>query len=1137
MNDDLLMCKRRAVAMTTSEQPPLERNGKKKGYIKIMKELWDAKGYGEFGFSTQNLRDQAARLEKSIGVNSQSTSREERAELNSELLTVRSNMLSDCQPGIDTNDLISQATNSSDTEEEYTSTHYANSQVTSNPDLHTICTNGEIPRGSEQTGRNGINTPIDNGGHNYSNQNNVSERDTRQDNESVPGCLPDYFPTAEPSLINWGKRSDGSTIVLSSSTIINAYNEIVRWKKNVFLVPYGKIGREFIDQVTSHINDWNNSSDNCHVSLKAAFVLLAVGLQKPGLKSKAKDHQDALAKRLVLWREGEISKLLRECKIIQGRIGKLKGSASPDKTKVFAKLVLEGQINAALRFVSESSSGGVLPLTDDVMAQLKEKHPNPQPAKLGSLLFGPIDDAIPETLYSEINGDMVRQAALRTKGAGGPSGIDANGFRRIMASKSFKQSSSRLCEAIATMTKILCTQYIDPSTIEPLLASRLIPLDKGEGAVRPIGVGEVIRRIIGKCAMSFAKKDVVEASGSLQLCAGQKSGSEAAIHAMHAIYMADETDGVLLIDANNAFNALNRQAALHNIRVQCPIIATYAINTYRLSARLFITGGQEILSAEGTTQGDPLAMGLYALSIQPLITSLQGACKIKQCWFADDASGAGPVAEIKRWWDTLSAIGPDFGYHPNGKKCWIITKPDREIIMKEAFKGTAINVTAQGQRHLSAAIGSREYVEEYVNDKVANWISEIAKLAEFAVTQPQASYAAYTFGLKHRWTYFLRTLPDIQDLLEPLESAISRVLIPAITDRQCGQLDRDILALPVRLEGLGIANPSSDANFDYTSSVKVTAPLVEQIVSQVHQLPDDSLIRSVQQEVRAERVKTLQERAERLKEVAPQKTRRALDLATEKGSSMWLTSLPLKEMGFNLNKREFRDGLSLRYDWPITDIPSTCPCGEPFTIDHAMICMRGGFVIQRHNELRDLEAELLNMVCKDVVTEPVLQDVEGEQLTRGSNKAQDARLDIHARGFWAPQRSAFFDVRVCHPNAESYRDLEPQQIYRLHENEKKRQYSSRVLDIEHGTFTPLIFTTTGGIGKECLNYHSRLAELIAIKKGEDYAKTISWIRARTSFALLRSALICLRGTRSTIRKSWDFRNTDIEIENIEGAIY
>ena len=117
-------------------------------------------------------------------------------------------------------------------------------------------------------------------------------------------------------------------------------------------------------------------------------------------------------------------------------------------------------------------------------------------------------------------------------------------------------------------------------------------------------------------------------------------------------------------------------------------------------------------------------------------------------------------------------------------------------------------------------------------------------------------------------------------------------------------------------------------------------------MSQVHQLPEDSLIRLAQQEVSAERAKNLEERAVRLKEVAPQKTRRAPDLTTEKGSSMWPMSLPLKEIGLSLNKREFWDGLGLRYDWHIADIPSTCLCGEPFTIDCTMICMRGGFVIQ-----------------------------------------------------------------------------------------------------------------------------------------------------------------------------------------------
>ena len=90
--------------------------------------------------------------------------------------------------------------------------------------------------------------------------------------------------------------------------------------------------------------------------------------------------------------------------------------------------------------------------------------------------------------------------------------------------------------------------------------------------------------------MHVTKPDVIDASGSLQVCAGHKSGSEAAIHAMRSISDADETDAVLLIDASNAFNSVNRAAVLHNIRVLCPTVVTYVINTYRQPARLFITG-------------------------------------------------------------------------------------------------------------------------------------------------------------------------------------------------------------------------------------------------------------------------------------------------------------------------------------------------------------------------------------------------------------------------------------------------------------------------------------------------------------------------------------------------------------------
>ena len=197
------------------------------------------------------------------------------------------------------------------------------------------------------------------------------------------------------------------------------------------------------------------------------------------------------------------------------------------------------------------------------MEQLKEKHPEPQGVQLRSLLFGPIED-VSDTLYHEINGDMVRDATLRTKGSGGPSGVDANGFRRILTCKSFKRSGSELCEAITSMTRRLCTGHVNPRSLEAILANRLIPLDKGERAVRPIGIGEVLRRIMGKCVTKVIKPDVIDASGSIQVCAGHNSGREAAIHAMRELFEHDNSDAVLLIDASNGFNALNRAAALRN---------------------------------------------------------------------------------------------------------------------------------------------------------------------------------------------------------------------------------------------------------------------------------------------------------------------------------------------------------------------------------------------------------------------------------------------------------------------------------------------------------------------------------------------------------------------------------------------
>ena len=150
---------------------------------------------------------------------------------------------------------------------------------------------------------------------------------------------------------------------------------------------------------------------------------------------------------------------------------------------------------------------------------------------------------------------------------------------------------------------------------------------------------------------------------------------------------------------------------------------------------------------------------------------------------------------------------------------------------------------------------------------------------------------------------------------------------------------------------------------------------MRQIVEEKHQPPDASEIRTLQLSTTEQKDDCLNERLEQVKNSLPTKAKRAVELATGKGSSNWLTVIPLKELDYNLNKKEFSDAIKLRYDWEITDTPMICACGVQFSVDHALVCQRGGFIIQRHNELRDLEAEMLRMVCNDVEVKPVLQEV------------------------------------------------------------------------------------------------------------------------------------------------------------------
>ena len=163
-----------------------------------------------------------------------------------------------------------------------------------------------------------------------------------------------------------------------------------------------------------------------------------------------------------------------------------------------------------------------------------------------------------------------------------------------------------------------------------------------------------------------------------------------------------------------------------------------------------------------------------------------------------------------------------------------------------------------------------------------------------------------------------------------------------------------------------------------------------------------------------------------------------------------------------------------------------------------------------------LTASLLTEVCPNVAIEPHLQPLSGESFRLASTNTDDgARLDVRARGFWNMRQDAFFDVRVFHPNAPSNSSRSLPAAYKKHEDEKKRTYGQRILEIEHGVFTPLVLSTSGGMGREAQTFYKRLADLLSLKRDVPYCSLMGWLRCKLSFATLRSAVMCIRGSRSS----------------------
>ena len=632
-----------------------------------------------------------------------------------------------------------------------------------------------------------------------------------------------------------------------------------------------------------------------------------------------------------------------------------------------------------LRPISDMNKGDVLHLDDTINLQnappmkvrelLEEKHPPNQPAHRETLIQSEAPPPVHPIIFEALNASTIRTAALHTQGSAGPSGLDAYCWRRLCTA--FKQASNDRCHSLSKVAIRICTSFVDPNSISPLLSCRLIAINKYPG-IRPIRICEPARRIIAKAVLFLVGGDVIEAAGSVQVCAGQPSGTEAAIHTVRQAFQKEDVEGVLMVDASNAFNALNRHSALQNIQRICSPIATILINTCRNPSELFVDGNI-VWFREGTTQGDPLAMPMYALATIPLINRLNSDAL--QIWYAYDAAAVGKISSLHEWWNKLSSLGPSYGYFANASKTWLITKKEHLEAAQSYFSDTGVNITTDGRPYLGAAIGTDEYTNSFVLSKVQQWCSELKALVNIAATQSHAAYAAYTHGLRCRWSYLMRTTPHISHHLLPLETIIQTELLPMLIGvAPPGDLIRDILALPARFGGISVPNPSKTSHKEYASSLLISEPLRDLILSKNPSYPIDAITKNARLKKETHRLNrsTILSEAADLKGKLNDTLQRAMELASEKGASSWLTALPLAEFGFSLHKGAFRDAVALRYGWLPPQFACLCDCGSN------------------------------------------LQPITGETPSSSTANMQDgAHLDIAASGLWGGQfQRTFVDVHV-----------------------------------------------------------------------------------------------------------------------------
>jgi hypothetical protein len=780
-----------------------------------------------------------------------------------------------------------------------------------------------------------------------------------------------------------------------------------------------------------------------------------------------------------------------------------KKAGKVDNNKIVSRKINAGDVKGAVRLAA--SSDGLAPFNEETYQRLLKKHPSgPTPTPSQEPTPGP----------GQVTPQIVKKAidSFPPGSAGGPDGLKPQILKDILHKSNGEAANNLLEELTRLVNKVLAGEVPAPLR-RFFFGANLTALNKKDGGVRPIAVGNTFRRLTAKCAGALAMADRKENYGTTQLGYGVPMGCEAAVHSVRSYIENNSSPYKVLfkVDIENAFNSINRQKILDNTLLKHPYIYKFTESAYGQESTLFYNG-RTIASAVGTQQGDPDGGPLFSDAINDTIQDVDSDLNV---WFYDDGNIAGEYGNVLDNVNRLISGLTSLGLKVNTNKCELVflgacpvrTKNHIHKLFQDACTGVRITELEE-LIILGSPVGEKARVNT-LTEKL-----ECFKNLEAFTKTIDSHYAFYLIKnclFMPKLLYLLRTSPSFEhpEILKLFDRSLVSAL-ERITNVHLDPHATTQALLPAKYGGLGIPSTEAISTSAYLSSLNASKPLARRILGAnpltgfedrakeqwLGKAPVNTpLPQSVKQ---ADFTKPIFDRilADLRDSLAGVDLKR-LECFTGPEQSSWLHALPATTVGLKLNDQQFRVAIATRLGSQVCE-RHTCRCGKHVEKDglHGLSCKRSAGRISRHSHLNDI-------LKRTLVSAGFASVLEPPGLCRADGKRPDGMTLIP----WSRGQSLVWDVTVVDSLAPSRltRNVSPTE-----EAEAKKIAKYTSISDSGYFFQPVAFDTQCRAGPKTGSFLKKLGKLLTDFTGEPRSHT--FLMQRLQIAILQHNAACILGT-------------------------